>query len=315
MSKRKRHTQINVNLNENCERFVPQKVKTQVNQLFSINGILCCPFQVKSFKELGISATYAHIVPKSEQAVLTKMQDVVNHPGNLVPTSSIIHEQMELHKTLPGFSLEYLHGHPEQTGKDVYGVRLAPHIDGEHMLLKFLDANQEVIMPEASRQFWFIHKHVFDLCHEAKGVACEPQRLQLLLNTVLFNTVASHIALPIIQRLTRESMKERKASLLSKTPRSMLSQLQVSFKDVAQELLAKRSFELKSTWFVLEQTADHPPPEYCSIDILWCSQTKRTFDIISKEDFFLSAGVRRAHSYLQGPHHCKVQEYDLCDSF
>ena len=284
MSKRKRHTQIAVNLSESCERFVPQKVKTQVNQFFFINGILCCPFQVKSFRELGISATYAHIVPKSEQTVLTKMQDVVNHPGNLVPTIAIIHEQMELHKTLPGFSLEYLHGHPEQTGKDVYGVRLAAHIDGEHILLKFLHANQEVIMPEASRQFWFIHKHVFDLCHEAKGVAREPQRLQLLLNTVLFSTVASHIALPIIQRLTRESMKEHKASLLSKTPRSMLSQQQVSFKDVAEELLAKRSFELRSTWFVLEQTTD-PPPEYCNIHILWCSQTKRTFDIISKEDF------------------------------
>ena len=86
------------------------------------------------------------MVPKSEQTVLTKMRDVVNHPGNLVPTIGIIHEQMELHKTLPGFALEYLHGHPEQAGKGVYGVRLATHIDGEHILLKFLHANQEVIM-------------------------------------------------------------------------------------------------------------------------------------------------------------------------
>ena len=117
-----------------------------------------------------------------------------------------------------------------------------------------------------------------------KELLCEPQRLQYLLNSVLFHTVASHIALPIIQRLTRESMKEHKASSVSKSPRSMLSQQQVSFKDVAQELLAKRSFELKSTWFVLEPTAD-PPAEYCNIHILWCSQTKRTFDIISKEDF------------------------------
>ena len=284
MSKRKRHTQIALNLSENCERIVPQKVKRQVNPFFFIHGILCCPFQVKSFKQLGIRPTYAHIVPKCEQTVLTKMQDVVNHPGNLVPTIGIIHDQMELHKTQPGFSLEYLHEHPEQTGKDVYAVRLATHIDGEHILLKFIAANQEVIMPEASRQFWFVHKHVFDLCHEANGVASEPQRLQYLLNTVLFHTVASHIALPIIQRLTRESMKEHKASSVSKTPRTMLSQQQVSFKDVAQELLAKRSFELKSTWFVLEPTAD-PPAEYCNIHILWCSQTTRTFDIISKEDF------------------------------
>ena len=67
-------------------------------------------------------------------------------------------------------------------------------------------------MPEASRQFWFIHKHVFDLCYEAKGLAREPQRLQHLLNTVLFQAVACHIALPTIQKLTLELMKEHKAS-------------------------------------------------------------------------------------------------------
>ena len=284
MSNRKRHTQIAVNLSEGCERFVPQKVKALVNQLFLVDGILCCPFQLKSFRELGIGATYAQIVPKSEQAVLTKAQDVVNHPGNLVPTIGIIHEQMELHRSFPGFTLTYLHEHPEEVGKDVYGVRLAKHINREHILLKFLHSGQNVIMPEASRQFWYIHNCVFDLCHGAvENGGDEPQGLQSLLNTMLFNTVTSHIAIPIIQRLVRESNKDRKPRL-NVSP--MLAQRPVSFENAAQELLAKRYFELKAAWWVVDKASPtRQSPEYCNIYILWCSHKKRTFDITSKDDF------------------------------
>ena len=82
--------------------------------------------------------TYAHIIPKSEQSILTKKQDVVNHPGNLVPTIDTIHEQMELYRTLPGFTLICQRAHPDQTGKDIYAVRVAPHIIGEHILLRFI---------------------------------------------------------------------------------------------------------------------------------------------------------------------------------
>ena len=92
----------------------------------------------KSFKILGMNATYAHIIPKSEQSVLTMKQDVVHHPGNIVPTIDPIHEQMELHHALPGFTIVFLHHRPDRPGKDVYSVFFAPHITGDHILLKFL---------------------------------------------------------------------------------------------------------------------------------------------------------------------------------
>ena len=287
MSRRTRHTQIAVNLSEVRERYVPQRVKAEVNELFLVNGTLCCPFQLKSFRELGISATYAHVVPKSEQTILTKMQDVVNHPGNLVPTINIIHEQMELHRSLPGFTLKYKHAHPEHVGKDIYGVRLAEHIHGEHILLKFLRPGQTVIMPEASRQFWYIHEYVFNLCHGAQGDGVEPQHQQSLLNTVLFNTVACHIALPIVPKIVRTSNKDGKKTVRwGEGASPMLAQQPVSFEDAAQELLAKRSFELKAAWWEPDQTSPtHQLPEYCKIHILWCSHTKHTFDITSEDDF------------------------------
>ena len=278
---KRRHTHLSVDLSENCERFIPQKVKAQVNKNFvDANGLLCCPFLLIAFAKLGKRVTYAHIIPKSVQTILTKKQDVVHHPGNLVPTIDTIHEQMELHQMLPGFTLEYLSSHSDQSGKDVYAVRLAPHITGEHMLLKCgVFTGQAVTMPTASRQFWQIHKQVFDLCHQAKSNVSEPQHMQTMLNAVLSNLVVNHIALPTVQRLTAESLKQGRSSGTC----SILSEQKPSFALACPSLLAVRRFELKATWWKC------PIPwfkqEYYSIDILWCSRVARTFDIISLEDF------------------------------
>ena len=88
---KRRHTHLSVDLSEQCERFIPQKIKAQVNESFvDQNGLLYCPFLLVAFTKLGKRATYAHIIPKSEQTILTKKQDVVHHPGNLVPTIDTI---------------------------------------------------------------------------------------------------------------------------------------------------------------------------------------------------------------------------------
>ena len=143
-------------------------------------------------------------------------------------------------------------------------------------------------MPHASRQFWHLHVHVFELCYQAKREIGDPQHMQSLLNTVLSNLVVTHIALPIIQRLTLGAFKEGKqsSSTTLNEPCTMLSQAQPSFAAVADALLTQRSFELKSSWFVLDMTTE-PPPEYCDIYILWHSKSTRTFEIISRQDFVL----------------------------
>ena len=93
--RKRRHMHVSVNLSELCERFIPQRIKERVNESFvDENGILCCPFLLLSFIKLGKKVTYAHILPKSEQTILTKKQDVVYHPRNLVPTIDTIHEQL-----------------------------------------------------------------------------------------------------------------------------------------------------------------------------------------------------------------------------
>ena len=282
MKRNKRHTQIALNLTENCERFVPQKIKTCVNQDYTIEGALCCPFIMLSFLALGKKPTYAHIVPKCEQSVLTQKQDVVNHPANLVPTIDIIHEQMELHQSIPGFTLDLVGAH-QLAGKDIYTVRMAPHITGKHLLLNFLVNGKEVVMPAASRQFWHIHRQVFDLCQQAKAQAGNAQGMELLLNTVLFNLVVNHISLPMIQRVARESLKERRKSP-SFDSNALLSQPKPSFAAAAAELLAKRNFELKSSWFSLDPN-NGPPPEYYKIYILWQDCGRKSFDITSRQDF------------------------------
>ena len=293
MAKRQRHTTLSVNLSESGERYVPQRVKNQVDQNYMIGGVLYCPFLMMSFVRLGKRPAYAHIVPKCEQNILTKKQDVVNHPDNLVPTIGIVHEQMELHKTLPGFTLEYLQAHPDKSGKDIYVLRLASHITEDHILLHFVHADQQVVMPAASRQFWHIHKSVFDLCHRANAIAndrpCEPQHVQYLLNSVLFNLVTTHIALPILQRLALQSLKAIKCNPSRKhapaAPNSILSQANPSFAVVAREVREKRSFQLKSTWFVLHEELHGQTPEYFDIDVMWHTPSKKTFDFISRQDF------------------------------
>jgi len=128
-------------------------VKQQVDKNFmNDEGLLCCPFLKESFLELGKRPVYAHVVPKCEQNILTKKQDVVNHPCNVVPTIGTIHEEMELHTTPPGFTLDYLRPHPCESEKCIFVLRLAPHIKRNHVLLKFVSAHQEVIMPSTAKE-------------------------------------------------------------------------------------------------------------------------------------------------------------------
>jgi len=249
-----------------------------VNESFvDQNGLLYCPFLLVAFTKLGKRATYAHIIPKSEQTILTKKQDVVHHPGNLVPTIDTIHEQMELHQSLPGLTLDYKHS--LQDGKDVYEVCLAPHITGEHMLIKCgVSAGQNVTMPTASRQFWQIHKQVFDLCHRAKHNMSKPQHMQTILDTVLSTLVINHIALPIIQRLTIDSLKQGQMSSGS----SMLCPQRSSFATLFPLFLKKRAFQLRSSWW---KSSDSPKKAFYNIDILSGSRVARTFDIVSRDYF------------------------------
>ena len=276
---KRRHTHLSVDLSEQCERFIPQKIKAVVNESFvDENGLLFCPFLLVPFTKLGKRPTYAHIIPKSEQTILTKKQDVVHHPGNLVPTIDTIHEQMELHQSLPGLTLDYKHSLPD--AKDVYVVCLAPHITGEHMLIKCgVSAGQTVTMPTASRQFWQIHKQVFDLCHRAKNNVSKPQHMQTILDTVLSTLVINHIALPIIQRLTIKSLKQSRTSLGS----SLLCPQHSSFAALFPLLLAKRAFQLRSSWW--KSSDSSPKKAFYDIDILSGSRVAHTFDIVSRQDF------------------------------
>ena len=63
----------------------------------------------------------------------------------------------------------------------------------------------------------------------------------------------------------------------------MLSQQKESFATLRPLLLAKRAFQLKSSWW--KSFNPSPNREYCSIDILCCSFRTQRFDIISREDF------------------------------
>ena len=281
MSRRQvRHTHISIDLRESEKRVIPQNVKAEVDKPFEDdNGVLCCPFVGEGFTKIGKPVVHAHIIPKSEQTILTKEQDVVYHPGNMFPTFDTIHEQIELHKKSPGLTLEYISPHPNQFGKDIYKVHLAPHITEQHMLLRCgVSAGQIVTMPVASRQFWHIHRQVFELCHAAASSSNEPLKV---LNSVLSNLVINHIALPIVQKLALASSKRGRSSL-EQLP--LLSQQQEpSFKILRPLLLEKRRFELQSSWWNAPDQASEP--EYYPIDILASTGSRRTFDIIARHDF------------------------------
>ena len=51
-------------------------------EMYPTSHLIYTPFLLKSFVKLGKRVTYAHVVPKSEQTVLTKKQDVVQLDEN-----------------------------------------------------------------------------------------------------------------------------------------------------------------------------------------------------------------------------------------
>ena len=115
-----------------------------------------------TFDELGTARHFAHIVPKSVQGILSHKQDVVNNPDNIFPTIQVLHEAMELHQRQPAFTLVFVGAHPPFFDK--YTLKLAKGADEPHIIRRFVQDGQTVYMHESSRQYWEIHRRVFDVC-------------------------------------------------------------------------------------------------------------------------------------------------------
>jgi hypothetical protein len=113
----------------------------------------------RQFEGSGSNCQLSHIIPKFAQQVLSKEQDVVNNPDNIIPTFSIVHEQMELKNATPNLSFKF----KEHQGEfDLYELVFSSSITHDNILLKIMSPGDNVLQHQSSFMFLQVHKRVFD---------------------------------------------------------------------------------------------------------------------------------------------------------
>ncbi len=272
MSKRtQKKTQVVLDLTTRTNEVISTTVKHQVRAHYTRDGAFYDPFTEQTFADMCAGTVFAHIVPKVEQNILSRHQEISDNPGNIVPTTQPIHSHMELHHRAPAFTLFY--AQDAGNGYDEYLVRFAAHVTSAHELSRYLRNGQRVVIHRSSRVFWDIHASVFVRCQKA----LVDQTPQATLDNLLHELLVHHIAFPTVQKLLNKRKKQPCKTVEDQPP---FNKLPSNYPSLVQQVLGKRSFQFQTSWFV-----GYTGAPFCSIDVLNWSKKKCMLEFISKDDF------------------------------
>ena len=271
--------QVTVNVKRRAERHVPSSVRKTVASRYHNGEYPVCPLSKRQFEGSGSSCQLSHIVPKCAQQVLSKEQDVVNNPDNIIPTFSIVHEQMELKNATPNLSFKF----KEHQGEfDLYELVFSSSITHDNILLKIMSPGDNVLLHQSSFMFLQVHKRVFDSYSMLRAGNIETTHA-----LCLGNLVTSYVLFSGAQRFLNERNKGliEEAKAEEKAGRK-LKKRKPSRADKVAEVLSMGTVELRSGWWRFPRSVKiKERPVTLEVKMLKFNTSTKCFEMVIIGDF------------------------------